>query len=317
MIPRSRGAALAALALAAAAHGGVLLVQAAQPRIEIEGGAAGEMAVPGNSFADMSAGILSPEVANEAVSEPVSDTTPPVSSARLAPTAPTAKPLTSHAAQVSQPARVAPTVQAPSDVPVLQAARPVEQAAMTEAAAPAPMEPEVERPDEEAAEDAPTERAPTQAARPPERPPRVEVARPAPTKTQAEPPKRAAASAQGNSDTNARAGVATGRAEATANASGAAEGRTSRQGNAAASNYPGKVFSRINRVRRSATNARGETVVAFAIGANGALASISIARSSGSPSLDEAALAQVRRAAPFPPPPQGARRAYTVKISGR
>ncbi|MFD0982725.1 TonB family protein [Tropicimonas aquimaris] len=317
MIPRSRGAALAAIALAAATHGGFLLVQAAQPRIEIEGGAAGEISVLGNSFADLSAGILSPEVVKEASSQPVADSAPPASSARLAPTAPTARPMAPTAAQASRPVRVAPTVQAPSDVPVPQAAKPVEPVATARAVAPDPMEPEPETPHEEAAKDAPTERAPTQTERPPERPTRADVAQPAPAKTQAEPPKRSVASARGNSDTNARAGVATGQAEATATAAGAAEGRSSRQGNAAEPNYPGKVFARINRTRRSVTNARGETVVAFAIGANGALTSISIARSSSSPSLDEAALAQVRRAVPFPPPPPGARRSYSVKISGR
>ncbi|HKK84958.1 MAG TPA: energy transducer TonB [Roseovarius sp.] len=51
--------------------------------------------------------------------------------------------------------------------------------------------------------------------------------------------------------------------------------------------------------------------------ANGGLAAVSLARSSGSSALDQAALRLVRGAGPFPKPPQGARRNFSVKIQGR
>jgi len=51
---------------------------------------------------------------------------------------------------------------------------------------------------------------------------------------------------------------------------------------------------------------RGTSVIAFGLTTAGRLAYASVARSSGSASLDQAALSAVRRAAPFPDPPAGA-----------
>ncbi|WP_425085261.1 TonB family protein [Ruegeria profundi] len=89
---------------------------------------------------------------------------------------------------------------------------------------------------------------------------------------------------------------------------------TSAQGNADASNYAGKVKRKILRVRRKSVNIRGVVLVTFRIADSGALASANIARSSGSKRLDRIALSQVRAAAPFPIPPAGARREYTIEI---
>jgi protein TonB len=58
-------------------------------------------------------------------------------------------------------------------------------------------------------------------------------------------------------------------------------------------------------------------VVAFSVSASGGLAGVSIARSSGSAALDAAALRMVQRAAPFPPPPKGAQRSFSISIKGR
>jgi periplasmic protein TonB len=58
-------------------------------------------------------------------------------------------------------------------------------------------------------------------------------------------------------------------------------------------------------------------VIAFTISASGGLGGVSVARSSGSAALDQAALTLIRKAAPFPKPPAGARRQYTIKIKGR
>ena len=84
-------------------------------------------------------------------------------------------------------------------------------------------------------------------------------------------------------------------------------------GNAAVTNYPGKVRGKISRAvgrisRRDRTGAERDVTVVFTVTASGALGGLSIARSSGSPSLDLAALAAVRRAAPFPAIPEGAGR---------
>ncbi|SHF37258.1 TonB family C-terminal domain-containing protein [Ruegeria intermedia] len=133
-----------------------------------------------------------------------------------------------------------------------------------------------------------------------------------PQPQQARPPKPPTPS--GNAAVSRKKGSVTGKA-----ATGAASAkRTNRaaqeQGNAEASTYAGLVKRRIVRARRKSVNIRGSVRVAFRIADNGALASVSVARSSGSSRLDQVALAQVRAAAPFPPPPASARRAYTVEI---
>ncbi len=89
---------------------------------------------------------------------------------------------------------------------------------------------------------------------------------------------------------------------------------TSAQGNADASNYAGKVKRKILRARRKSVNIRGVVLVTFRIADSGALVSANIARSSGSKRLDRIALSQVRAAAPFPIPPAGARREYTIEV---
>jgi periplasmic protein TonB len=84
-------------------------------------------------------------------------------------------------------------------------------------------------------------------------------------------------------------------------------------GNAAVSNYPGQVASRLRRSLRYPREAqrqgiRGEVHVRFTVNSGGGVGGISIARSSGSPVLDQAAIATVQRAAPFPAIPAAAGR---------
>lgn len=125
--------------------------------------------------------------------------------------------------------------------------------------------------------------------------------------------RRTAAGDGGDSRTRAKRGEATGEANNT-RAAKAGRGNQSAAGNAAVTNYPGKVRGKIGRaagrisrsVRASANN---DVQVAFTVSANGALGGLRIARSSGSAALDKAALDAVRRAAPFPPIPDGAGRA--------
>ncbi|QFU08746.1 Gram-negative bacterial tonB protein [Rhodobacteraceae bacterium THAF1] len=109
-------------------------------------------------------------------------------------------------------------------------------------------------------------------------------------------------------------------ARSTSNAQGGARSQTTRpsqDGNAAASNYPGQVMARLNRVRRPSIRATGQARVAFTISASGRLSNVGIAGSSGSFELDRAAVRIVQRAAPFPPPPPGAQRSFAINISGR
>jgi protein TonB len=148
------------------------------------------------------------------------------------------------------------------------------------------------------------------AAKPKPAPRRQATAQPKPKK-----PKPATPAPRGNADRSARAGQATGTERASSVSSGTG-GKSKSAGNAAASNYPGIVMRKISRVRRP-RGVRGTATVSYRISSSGGLAGASISRSSGSAKLDKAALQIVRRAAPFPKPPAGARRSFSVKIKGR
>lgn len=124
--------------------------------------------------------------------------------------------------------------------------------------------------------------------------------------------KKASAGSGGANKADGRKGVADGEVGGT-RADKAGKGKGSAAGNAAVTNYPGKVRGKISRAvgrisRRDRAGAERDVTVAFTVTASGALGGLSIARSSGSASLDQAALAAVRRAAPFPAIPEGAGR---------
>jgi protein TonB len=78
--------------------------------------------------------------------------------------------------------------------------------------------------------------------------------------------------------------------------------------------YASKVHAAIARHRRKVAGANGSATVTFAIGPAGGIRAARISRSSGRSQLDQAALASVRSAAPFPPPPQGAKSTYSIQI---
>ncbi|ALN74456.1 energy transducer TonB [Aureimonas sp. AU20] len=74
----------------------------------------------------------------------------------------------------------------------------------------------------------------------------------------------------------------------------------------AVARWKSQVQSRLNRFKRTPPGgAVGMPSVTFTIGPSGAASNIRIARSSGNPILDQAALDLVRRASPFPSPPSG------------
>lgn len=81
-----------------------------------------------------------------------------------------------------------------------------------------------------------------------------------------------------------------------------------------AGTYGANVRAAIGRHKPKAVGAGGSATVSFAIGPGGGLRSLRISRSSGKAPLDQAALASVRNAAPFPPPPAGVNPAYTIQI---
>ena len=86
--------------------------------------------------------------------------------------------------------------------------------------------------------------------------------------------------------------------------------------------YKSEIVARINAAKHypeeaRSRGARGVAVVSFSISASGALGGASLQRTSGDSTLDGDAVATVRRAAPFPAPPAGATRAFSVALNYR
>lgn len=282
------------------------------PVVELDGGGEAMQARIGSSFEDMAAGTLTAEntLDETPVAEPQTDATP---------TTPT-KALAARPAPI--PAR---TVQAvPTPTAVAPAAIPAVTPSTQLAALPRTRTVEPIRPKATSAVPAttaesltatePESAAPAQAMRPRPRDPakaaKVAAAQPKPPNPK---PRAKAGNARRNNTQGAETGTQTAKARTKGNT-----GKKARQsGTAAASNYPGQVMRRIARVPKPRVNNRGTAVIAFAVSSSGRLASASVARSSGSARLDKAALRVVRQASPFPKPPRGAQRRFSIRIKGR
>jgi protein TonB len=127
--------------------------------------------------------------------------------------------------------------------------------------------------------------------------------RPEPKAAPAEKPKQtAAAEAQGAPITKPMS-LGFGRAAAARSAAGkVSSGR-----------YAANVRAAIGR-HRPGVRGGGSATVAFSIGPAGGLQGVQIVRSSGKSALDQAAIATVRSAAPFPPPPPGVKSTFSIQI---
>ena len=238
--------------------------------------------------------------------EPIVDQTPisPVEAvdvlAAQAPAAPVKAVETLSAAELQASETVAALDQVP--LPTIRPVEPAEQAKPVQQAALQP-KPEVER----------------------HKPLKPTAAEPAREKPRAEQPRKKPAPQKagsgGKSEADARKGVATGRTNGEHAEEGDRRGKSSREGNAATSNYPGKVVSKLRRSLRYPAEARrqkirGEVHVAFTVAAGGGVSGVRVVRSSGSPVLDKAAVETVQRAAPFPPIPDGrANWPFTVPLA--
>ncbi len=294
MIRRSWKIATLFLGCSVAAHAAILSLTGTQETARIEGGAQATVAELGNSFADMAAGVMTPDAVEtvQDVAEPVAQQPETV---QEAPTEPVeiarAEPVEAAPADV-QPAETTPTEVQPETPPQTTAA----------------LTPQVQQalPDEAA----------TQVSRRPAlRPKSIEALAPKPTPKPKPQPKL---QPKGNSQSAAKAGTTDGQAEAEAKAAADRRAAEAAKGaNAAASNYPGQVMARIARLKRPRTSSRGAATIAFTVAGNGGLAAVQLAASSGSAQLDQAALDLVRRASPFPPPPPGAQSSFSIRIKGR
>ena len=273
----------------------------------------------------------------EAVTEPARPTEAPrlpVAAIEPAPLQPAADPTPPVAAPVVLPeplaadptATLALAAATPSAPPAQKPAEPVPAVAPSSLAPVVPVEAVKPLP-----EPAKSEPAKSEAVKP-------EPAKPEPKKADTPKPKKPAkpaaakapAAAQTNAKTSAPAapaqGGAGGQSNVTALAGGAGRiGTGDAEGNSDVTNYPGQISRALRRALYYPPSAKrrrltGETLVSFVVAKGGSASSIRVARSSGVPELDEAALETVRRAAPFPAIPPAARRdswTFTIPIAFR
>lgn len=81
------------------------------------------------------------------------------------------------------------------------------------------------------------------------------------------------------------------------------------------SNYPGIVRAHLARYKQSVGSSQGSATVSFTVGSSGGVAGVRLARASGVAAIDQEVQAMVRRASPFPPPPDGRAQSFTVPVS--
>lgn len=318
--PRLSGLALA-IALSVVAHGGFAMwyLAKAPDEVLIAGGAASQAVTLGEAFDDMLVeGTEMPELQPETMTEEVAE---PVKPLEQTPIEDVIKP--AETAQLTARA-VNSTIEGsfveseePRELPLepLAAVQPeaIQPQEIQQVEQP-PLEtvqPEPEKPLETAMElpvEQPVEPVPLPTARP-ETPP--EVQKPVKQKTQtAQAQKKETKKRAEKSGAQSGAG---GQSNANAQKGGAKTIGSGAEGNAAVSNYPGKVARALRRALRYPSAAKrkritGDVYVSFTVTQSGQLSRVSVIRSSGSDILDAAALETVRRAAPFPPIPAEAGR---------
>jgi protein TonB len=84
-----------------------------------------------------------------------------------------------------------------------------------------------------------------------------------------------------------------------------------------AARYGDVVMRQIARSPRARAPERGVVTVGFEIKADGGLLRVAVVVSSGSTALDQVAVDHIRRAAPFPPPPEGAMVRFAFEFVGK
>lgn len=316
-----------ALAVSGVVHAGVAFFLLSEPEaVEISGGGAVEIALAGNAFTDQVA-------AGE-----VQDTIEPVShTAEVEAEAITAEATEAAPLQAAQPVEqsAAPAAESIEVSPVgsigIAAERPeeVQPNETALAVSPAPQEnTPTENPRQEIKPDTPSEtvtalaNVPVPTPRPHYEPLKAKPKKPEPQQAR-QPVKRQAAGSNGQGRQDSKRGTSRGAEQAVAARQGSVNARANTSGNAAISNYPGKIVAKLRRSLRYPSEARrqrlrGEVHVRFIVTQGGGVGGISVVRSSGSPVLDRAAVETVQRAAPFPTIPAGAGRTswpFTVPLA--
>lgn len=280
---------------------------------------------------------VQPDVVEPARETP--DATPPVETAPVQPAETTAE-----AVQPDAPppvTQVSPDAVVSTEPEVLAAQVPAEptvaqpqateiqpediKPAAAKPAAPTAVQPEPVPPPPETVPPPPPEATVTPVEKPAPPPPPVQK----PKEVVKKPPPKAAkvkSGSKGENEQDAKRGSSEGTDTAQSDRTSQAVGNRQGSGSAAVANYPGKVQARIRRSVRVPSAYRRMTDamtvrVRLTVGSGGELSSLSLARSSGIPDLDNAVLEGVRRAAPFPSlPPEWGKPSWTftqeVQVTG-
>lgn len=81
--------------------------------------------------------------------------------------------------------------------------------------------------------------------------------------------------------------------------------------------YHASIHRKISRVPKRSAGAKGNAYVGITIAGSGAISAVQIVKSSGHRAIDELALAQIKRAGPFPPTPSGGVMRVQVMFSSK
>lgn len=81
--------------------------------------------------------------------------------------------------------------------------------------------------------------------------------------------------------------------------------------------YAKAVMKKVRATRKETGAGKGRVVVGFTVATSGALAGVQVLRSSGDSGLDQIALNHIRRAAPFPAPPEVGGRSFSFEFVGK
>lgn len=216
---------------------------------------------------------------------------------RLVPTDDNAVPPPVSAVETAEPAET--SAPAPADRTPAETVRTTETIGASE-------EPKLERPEPKQPKKATAQKKPARRAEPnePEKPALRKKASKALAKADS---KKKKTGSGGRDETDVARGAADGKKDGKILT--ASRGGKSGVGNAAVTNYPGKIRAKLVRAFNSTrSRATGTATVAFTVASNGSVRSARLTGSSGVAALDQAALDAVRRASPFPPIPDGAGR---------
>ena len=323
MIQTGYGAKSMSLALAIAGHLFLIGQLFGDDPIEIEGSSGGSTAKLGTSFADLAASVAQPDQPDLISAERPEPAQPihqavfpiqPVSAETSARATPAHTMTAVRPAQPQRPMTATPVSQAtpvmavtsePSNRQALQS--PTEPASATKSLAEnKPANPTVIKAKQVEPQKAEPLPEPQKAQAIPKAAPAAQKPKP-PPKPKAKPSVASTAAVAGQRDGS----------EQSTSPSAGTSGKSQDVGNKAASNYPGQVLRRIQRISRPRVRSKGRAQVSFRISASGGLEAARISRSSGSAKLDQAALRIIKKAAPFPKPPAGAQRSYSVFIESR